>query len=313
MGARRPLPATRRAAAGSRASPPPPPAAAAARRPRPPAAAPGPDDPRQFVDHDESSDDEEFDTIAGAVEVVDEDEAQVGAGGGWAWARLVKAPGCGAATACPLGTPASETFQLALARPTPDRPVWREHARQPALCQQRRGGPAAGGAPPHRRRAGPAVRHATGTNSCDCAAALVPRAAALAWVRRPAARPNYILRRNPLGAPTRSNADDILTMPWAELRSRTAELLEELGVPVSCCSCEWNRCRVGSVQRAHGVRRRLEGPTPREAHRLQGAAVSPPVPAPLPLAPGAALHLPRLAAAARAVHQPHPEPARHRG
>lgn len=74
------------AAAQARARPlvRPPLRAAAARRPRPPAAAP--DDPRHFGEpeqqeqqEEESSDDEEFDTIAGAVEVVDEAEAEVGA------------------------------------------------------------------------------------------------------------------------------------------------------------------------------------------------------------------------------------------
>lgn len=85
----RPLPSVtslRRPAATAQARPRllarPPPLAAAARRPRLPRAAP--DDPRQFgepapEEEEESSDDEEFDTIAGAVEVVDEDEAEVGA------------------------------------------------------------------------------------------------------------------------------------------------------------------------------------------------------------------------------------------
>lgn len=87
----------RRPAAAAQARPrltsrPPLRAAAAARRPRLPAAAP--DDPRHFgqfeqqeeEEEEDSSDAEEFDTIAGAVEVVDEDEAEVGAalrGGGW--------------------------------------------------------------------------------------------------------------------------------------------------------------------------------------------------------------------------------------
>lgn len=87
----------RRPAAAAQARPrltsrPPLHAAAAARRPRLPAAAP--DDPRHFgqfeqqeeEEEEDSSDAEEFDTIAGAVEVVDEDEAEVGAalcGGGW--------------------------------------------------------------------------------------------------------------------------------------------------------------------------------------------------------------------------------------
>lgn len=53
-----------------------------------------------------------------------------------------------------------------------------------------------------------------------CPIALLPR-------RRPQAGPLCLLSRN---------AEDILHMPWGELRKRTNELLGELGVPVSAAA-----------------------------------------------------------------------------
>lgn len=86
------------------------PAAAGWRRRLVARAAPAPDDPhlQQAADEEEghSSGDEEFDTIAGAVEVVDEDEAEVGAGargGGWRRPRSITEPRL--LPAVPLCTP----------------------------------------------------------------------------------------------------------------------------------------------------------------------------------------------------------------